>query len=349
MVAVHRAGTRPGIPVLNPFPASTPIPLIDSADSITIAGHAMATRFEFVLCGGNPHSLRAAGEEAMEEIKRLEAELGFYQAGSEIHRLNNHAADAPVRVSPMLFDLLKRCRELNEQTGGAFDVTVAPLLTCWGLAGGAGCFPSTEEIEEARSRCGWDLVEFDACAMSIAFKKPGVMLDLGSVGKGYALDIAAEWLGESGVESALLHGGTSTSYAIGQPPDADAWKLAIVRPEAGTTLDAAHGSPTDDDLLATVALKDASLSVSAVWGKSFEHEGKIYGHVIDPRIGQPVGGALLSAVVTSEATTSDALATALLALGETGHAKLQDTFCGLKSLVALPDTESGYRIVSNGV
>lgn len=317
--------------------------------SLTLARHAMATRFEFILHGTNEASIRAAGEEAMEEITRLEAELGFYQSGSEIYRLNQQAAEQPVRVSPMLFSLLQRCGELNQETDGAFDITVAPLLKCWGLAGGTGRFPDPQEIATAQDKIGFDLLEFDSEESTVRFKKPGVLLDLGSIGKGFALDLAAEVLIECGIESALLHGGTSTSYAIGHPPEAEVWRVAIVKPESGVTLDTAHSTPEQEEILATVELRDSSLSVSAVWGKSFQHDGKTYGHVIDPRTGHPVQGALLSAVVTDRATDTDALATALLTLGSIGHEVICKSQPDLKSLVAIPTESDNYTVISNGI
>lgn len=309
----------------------------------------MATRFEFILHGSDPRSLRAAGEEAMEEIRRLERELGFRQSGSEIRFLNDRAAETAVRVSPMLFQLLERAVKLSRDASGAFDITIAPLMRCWGLANGTGHFPSAQDIDDAKAKVGMDQIVLDRDACTVGFRNPGVMLDLGSIGKGYALDIAAEWLREAGVTSALIHGGTSTSFAIGAPPDDAAWKIAIIRPEDGT------GSAQDPSvenparILSHVTLADGeSLSVSAVWGKSFRHEGRTYGHVIDPRSGWPVQGALLAAVVLPSAADSDALSTALLTLGEAGHQALQTSHPGLRSLVALPSGES-YSVHSNGI
>ena len=143
----------------------------------------------------------------------------------------------------------------------------------------------------------------------------------------FALDIAAEWLCDAGIESALIHGGTSTTYAIGTPPDQDAWKVAVVRPEDGAALSESGETPAGDNILATVELRDSSLSVSAIWGKSFELDGETYGHVIDPRTGRPVSGAFLAAVVASTATETDALATALLTLGRDRTTEMRSFRC----------------------
>src|SRR5438477_13111440 len=100
--------------------------------TVTLARHAMATRFEIVLVGDNAVSLRAAGEEALDEIERLEARLSLYRPTSEIAHLNARAAREPVRVTPGLFALLQHARQLHQESGGAFDITVAPLVRCWG-------------------------------------------------------------------------------------------------------------------------------------------------------------------------------------------------------------------------
>lgn len=318
-------------------------------ETVKLAVHSMATRFEFILHGNDAVRLRAAGEEAMEEILRLEAELGFYQAGSEIQRLNNNAAAGPVRISPMLFDLLRQCGEIHRASDRAFDITIAPLMKCWGLTGGTGRFPEPEQLKAAKQLLGMDQLVMDRSDYSVRFRQPGVMLDLGSIGKGFALDIAAEWLRDAGIESALIHGGTSTVYAIGKPPNEAAWRVGVVKPEDGPAL-TEKVNATTENLLTTVELVDESLSVSAIWGKSFELDGKSYGHVIDPRSGWPVSGAYLAAVIHPSATETDALATALLTLGRSGHDCLKRTYPKLKTLLALPTGNADdYEVVSHGL
>ena len=197
---------------------------------VKLACHAMATRFELVLHGDNPVALRAAGEEALEEIQRLEAQLSLFVPSSEIAHVNARAAQGPVRVSPPVFSLLQLAQRLHEQSGGAFDITIAPLVRCWGFMGGSGHLPSSEELAEARACVGMSLVRLEPTDYTVRFARPGVMLDLGAIGKGYAVERAAEVLREAGVTSALLHGGTSSVQALGHPPDAECWNIAIERP-----------------------------------------------------------------------------------------------------------------------
>src|SRR5215213_7602854 len=114
----------------------------------------MATRFEIVLHGRNPASLRGAAEEALDEIERVENQLSLYRASSEVARLNRDAHLQPVRVTPALLRLLKQANELSRETEGAFDITIAPLVRAWGFTHNAGAMPNTADIETARASVG---------------------------------------------------------------------------------------------------------------------------------------------------------------------------------------------------
>lgn len=291
----------------------------------------MATRFEFVLHGGNPVALRAAGEEAIAEVVRLEGELSLYRPSSQIANVNARAALEPVRVSPEVFALLQRACALSLETGGAFDITIAPLVRCWGFMHGHGAMPDPRAVAEARAKTGLRWVELDARNFTVRFARDGVMLDLGAIGKGYAIDCASDILREAGVASALIHGGTSTVSAIGHPPDADAWNVAVEDPAARSGPVSSHAPPPAP--LAVFSLKDESLSVSSGSEKSFQTDGKAYGHVLDPRTGQPTDPALLAAVALPSATESDALSTALLVLGHSGRESIERLRPGMRTLI----------------
>jgi thiamine biosynthesis lipoprotein len=335
---------------------------------LKLARHAMATRFELVLYGDNPVSLRAAGEEALDEIERLESQLSLFKPTSEIAHLNARAASGPVRVTPSVFGLLQHAQRLSEETRGAFDITIAPLVRCWGFMGGTGHLPRPEELAAARAKVGMHLVRLDQNEFSVRFDQGGVMLDLGAIGKGYAIERAVELLRDAGVTSALVHGGTSTIYGLGHPPDADFWKIEIPSP---ITLEIPASNrpftaltPRDNALsqvaametrtaagsvpFATVALRDASLSVSAVWGKFFQAQGRNFGHIIDPRSGEPSSAAVMAAVALPSATETDALSTALLTLGPAGHDHIAHLRSEIRTLV-VAKSNGKLEIESNGI
>lgn len=292
--------------------------------SLQTSHYAMATEFELLVYGDRESYLQSVTEAVFAEISGLEAQLSFYQPTSDISDLNRRAAFEAVTVEPRLFHLLAKAKALSEATGGAFDPTVAPLMRCWGFVGASGSLPTEEAIEEARTVVGMHHVHLDPQRSTVEFDAEGVQLDLGAIGKGYGVERAEELLREYEITAALLHGGASTVYALGQPPDADFWSVAIQRP-----FDTTAGQH-----LTQFQLRDEALSVSAPHGKWFASEGRRYGHVIDPRTGYPVGRSLLAALVTASATDSDALSTALLTLGADGLQLIGALLPDARALVA---------------
>ncbi len=292
----------------------------------------MATRFELVLHGDDPVRLRAAGEEALEEIRRVEAQLSFYKADSEIIRINACAARAAVRVEPRLFRLLERCAALSAATEGAFDITVGPLMRVWRFVGDGGGVPATSLLEAARAQTGIHHVEFNESDFTVRFSRPGVEIDLGGYGKGYAIERAIDLLRENGARSALLHGGTSSVAAIGTPPCGDGWKVELSDPLKG------------GDQPAIISLADNALSVSAAHGKSFTVDGRTYGHIIDPRSGEPVSVAQAAAVRGPSAADCEALSKALLVLGPAWLTTMAERFPGYGGVVAFENATSQIEI-----
>lgn len=262
---------------------------------------AMRCRFEVAVCGEG-YRARAAGEAALREIERLEPMLSPFDPGSEIAAVNAAAGGNSVRVSGEVFALLTRCRDLWEQTAGAFDPTVGPLMQLYGFRGN-DAVPDDEALSDAMSRVGMDKVTLDRSAREVRLTVAGMQLDLGAVGKGYAIDAAAEALAETGFHG-LLHAGTSTIRATGPMPDGTPWPIAI-------------RDPLDADAVAEVVrLRAASLSVSGRRGRVNQVGEVEFSHIVDPRTGRTAEGLLLAVLVTAEATDGDALSTALLLDGE---------------------------------
>jgi thiamine biosynthesis lipoprotein len=256
----------------------------------------MACRFEVVLASEDARFVPAA-RAALDEIDALEAALTVFRDTSELFRLNRHAASRPVRVSQGLWHLLSLCRELHAATGGAFDPTSTPLSRVWGFLARRGRLPSPEEIEAARARVGMERVALDATARSVSFASPGVELNLGSIGKGWALDRIAAGLGARGLGRALLSAGGSSFLGWG----AESWHVAL-RP---------GGDP-----LAELRLEHAALGTSSAGEQHLVVEGRRLGHVIDPRTGWPAEGVRSASAIAKSAATADALATAFLVGGE---------------------------------
>lgn len=322
--------------------------------TLALARNAMNSRFEILLNGENEISLRAAAEEALEEIEKLHAQLSLYTATSELSQINARAAREPVRIEPLLFRLLQRAQQIHRETGGAFDITIAPLMRAWGFVRNTGKLPDPAELAAARNCVGMSLVHLDERDFTVSFVRPGVVLDLGAIGKGYALERAERTLREAGITSALLHGGTSSVCAIGRDASDQPWRIAIEHPQRALAAAKLKGSasqtPTaNQEALAVITLENESLSVSAAWGKAFEANGKIFGHILDPRTGAPAQGSILSAVVLPSATDADALSTALLTLGPRGMETIA-TLQSARTLVASPDDSAvGFSIAASGI
>lgn len=268
-----------------------------------LARTAMACRFELTLPSELADQLGAA-QSALDTIDALEEQLSIFRDSSELSAINRQAAGAPVVAEPRLFDLLSLASALHRQTEGAFDITSTPLSRVWGFLRREGRRPSDEEIAAARAKVGTQHVRLDPQARTVSFDVPGLSLNLGSIGKGYALDRAGEQMRTDGVPTALLSAGSSSLLAIGRGPDGRGFEVGIRDPFDHRRR---YGS---------VVLDNQALGVSGIGEQSFEVDGKRYGHIIDPRSGWPVQGRALVAVVAPTAALADALATAFFVGGK---------------------------------
>jgi thiamine biosynthesis lipoprotein len=239
---------------------------------------AMGTTFTVVAYGPDQNVLIAATEQAFEEVRRLDGMLSNYRPESEIGQVNRYGAERPVKVSPELFRLLSVCLEYGRLSEGTFDISVGPLMKVWGFYKGSGRLPHRAEIRGALARVGQPNVVLDAQTQAVRLARRGAELDLGGVGKGYAVDRMVEVLKQHGVAAALITAGGSSIYALGAPPGEAGWKVKIRDPRRPRT--------TIDEQV----LRDLSLSTSGNYEKFFRAEGKLYSHIMDPRTGYPAQG-----------------------------------------------------------
>jgi thiamine biosynthesis lipoprotein len=257
---------------------------------------AMACRFEVTLPIGDRAGV-AVATSALNQVDELEAQLSVFRESSEISLINREAATQAVPVEHSLFDLLSLCKSLHEQTERAFDITVGPLTRCWGFLRRGGRIPVAAELEHARSLVGSQKVLLDDETRTIRFIRDGMEINLGSIGKGYALDrVAASMRGRVG--NALLNAGASSIYAAGGGDRSEGWSVGLRDPR------------NKNRRLARLRLRDCALSTSGSEEQFFEHEGRRYGHIIDPRSGWPAQRVTSVSVVARSAAISDALATA---------------------------------------
>jgi thiamine biosynthesis lipoprotein len=303
--------------LIDPF---APAPPPGNLALLRASRRAMATTFEIAIPYGTPHAL-AAAEAALDLIDQLEEQMTVYRDSSEVSRLNETGRTD--ELEPQLFALLQRCATLTRDTEGAFDVACGALVKCWGFYKREGRIPTGVELNAAMGRTGFRHVILDADSRSVRYARPGVELNLGAVGKGYALDRAAELLRtQFGIRSALLHGGGSSVRAIGCPPtDFRGWRVSIRHPH------------DDRRTLGSVFLDDEALGTSADTYQHFEYNGRRYGHVLDPRTGRPVGGTRSASCVAPTAADADAISTAFFVAGPAWTAEYCRTRGHLRAVV----------------
>lgn len=273
----------------------------------TMRYEAMNAEFEFTLYtepgAKSTDEIMRIADEAFQAVVELEERISRWRPQSQVSRVNNQAGGDPVQVARELVDLILLSKQAHADTDGAFDITVGPLIKLWGFYKGEGHLPSPEELEPALALVGLDKVRVDPDERMVALEREGMMIDLGGIGKGLALDYAAEVMRRYGVSSALLHAGTSTVLAIGAPPDAPGWTVRVRDPY------------NKEGVVDEVLLNDEALSTSAGYEKWFELDGKKYCHIFDPRTGMPVEGMVSTTAVAPTGALSDALSTAFFVMG----------------------------------
>jgi thiamine biosynthesis lipoprotein len=281
-----------------------------ASDLLRASRPAMGSYFEVRLAASTPGGADLAGR-VLDRIDALEDQLTVYRDDSEVSRLNASAHLGPVPVEAGLFRLLERAAALHRATAGAYDVTAGALSEAWGFFKGPKRVPDPAALADARARTGQHHLKLDPDALSVAFDRPGIVINLGSIGKGYAIDravevISAHWW----PTSALVHGGRSSLYAFGSPPGrfGGRWEVAVRNPFRPETP------------LGILRLRNRGMGTSGTDFQRFEVDGRVFGHLIDPRTGEPALGPASVTVLAPSATEADALSTAFYLLGPEGAA-----------------------------
>ncbi len=273
-----------------------------AGDTIRLETSAMACAWNVIMNPGPVEQVMRASD-AFEVVHDVESLLTVYRAESELSQVNFHAAERAVEVSQELFDFLDRARRLSIETGGAFDPATGALLRTWRAARRDGRIPTQAEIDEALESTGVAKIEFDSSNRTIRFPRPGFAFDLGAIGKGHGVDRAAEALRQSGMTDFLVHGGYSSVYGAGDHLGQGGWPVALKNPLFS------------DGSYATVLLQNAGLGTSGSNVQYFRHEGRRYGHILDPRTGWPAEGLLSVPVIAASPADADAISTALYVMG----------------------------------
>jgi FAD:protein FMN transferase len=254
--------------------------------------YAMGTMFDIAVYHRSRPDAERAVATALDEIARLDGVMSNFKADSDLSTLARDGRAGFVPVDASLYKVIETSIELSRRSHGAFDITVGPLVRVWKQAREENRIPSEREIAAARRCVGYERIELGS-ANRVRLLSNCVELDLGAIGKGYAVDRAIAVLASAGIQHAVVNAGTSSIAAIGRPPDLAAWPVTI-----GAT--ATTGG-------ARLLLRNESISTS-----------QQHGEIIDPRVGTPATGTMTVSVVAPSAMVSDALDTTLvlLSIGE---------------------------------
>ena len=301
-----------GIALLLAVQYAMPQALSEKPPVRSIRHVAMFTDFEAILYGKDantvPEALLSAGRAAFEAVDALENRISNWRADSYTSLVNRKAAEGPVKVSTDLIEILENARTVHKDTGGAFDVTVGPLIQFWKAQEKQGTFPKQEEVKPVLEHIGLKYVIIDKQAETVFFERPGLCLDFGGIAKGLALDRMAVVLAENGVKTALLNAGTSSLVALGAPPGETGWTVSIDSPY----------NTDSTEPIATVQICDESLSTSSNARRYLDIGGKHYSHILNPSTGMPAEGLASATAIAPTGVESDALSTAFFVMGVEG-------------------------------
>jgi len=282
---------------------------VETVHTIVVGREAMGCRFEVIFNLLDNSVATSIGTDALDIIEYIEEKLSIYRPSSEISGINASSSTRWHDLSPDVFDLLLLAKQLHSQTNGTFDVTTGPLIKAWGFLQKQGRTPSPEKLAEALACSGMKNIEFHEHEHKIRFQQPDVEINLGAIGKGWAIDKAVDHIDMEGIENFLIHGGHSsvrsrgTRGFAGQQTERDGWPVGLRHPLFR------------DKRIGTIMLQNRALGTSGSGTQFFIEKGQKIGHILDPRTGQPARGVLSATVLANTAAEADALATAAYILG----------------------------------
>ncbi len=302
------------------------------SSTVRLTARCMACDFSVIMNPGSSDRVAPAGE-TLELISSIEGWLSLYRSDSELSLINQNAGIASVRARPELQRLIRLGLDLSDRTQGGFDLAMGALTLLWKRCRREERLPLESEIREALKLCGSANIRLDEATETVELKHPGVTLDPGAIGKGFALDEAAEFLRhqpEAPLEF-LLHGGHSSVLAVGGHNGHDGWPIGL-------------GNPLfTEKRLATVLLQNQAMGTSGSNIQFFRYQGKRYGHILDPKTGWPAEGMLSVTVLAHSAAVADALSTAFFAMGVERSLECLEAMPDIGAIL-VPFPESGRKV-----
>lgn len=285
---------------------------------------AMDTAMDFTVYGD-----AALLDEAETLIGSLEEQVSVTDEHSDIYAIDHTGSGS---LSGNAAELMEQALELCRRTGGALDISVYPIVRAWGFTTGSYQVPDEETIQSLLPLVDYTQIQYDA-ATGVVTLPEGMEIDLGSVAKGYAGQLAAQMLRNSGVESALLNLGGNVQ-TVGAKPDGSPWQIGIKDPQG-------------EDAMMVLSVEDQAVVTSGGYERYFEQDGQTYWHVMDPSTGHPADSGLISVtIVGDEGVVCDGLSTALFVMGLEKAADLWAQSCDFEAVFV---TASGEVYITEGL
>ena len=294
-----------------------------AARSVTYPTRTMGTYANVTIVTPDSSASLPLARSAHRALARVDSLMSNWTTTSEVARINREAGTATVTVEPEVAKVIGASLDLWHASGGAFDITVEPLIRLWGFIGGPKRVPADAEIAAVLPRVGAGQVRFDPSTRKLHFARDGVRIDLGGIAKGYAVDVAADSLRAHGVTDALIDL-TGNMVALGHPAGAPHWRIGIRDPRDRVS----H--------FARMALTNRAISTSGQYEQFIAANGRTYGHILDPRTGKSVEGLISVTLVGPTALACDAWDTPLFVMGPAAARRVAREHPELDAVLVVP-------------
>src|SRR3990167_9342747 len=296
----------------------------------------MGTFAEVSIYSNDEKTAGMAIEESLDEMERMDRIMSNYKNDSELSKVNKKAAKSPVPCNAELLDVIEQSQYYSELSGGAFDITISPIVALWGFFREKGHVPPDKEIEKLLPAVSYKNIVINKSndtkkPATIFLKNTQTQIDLGAIGKGYAVDKALENIKKCGIDNGCINLGGNI-YVLGTPPGKNAWKIGVQHPR------------NVNEILGYLELKNEATATSGDYERFFEFNGKRYSHIINPQTGRPVSGTIATTIVAPTSTEVDALSTSVFVLGHEKGMELIKKIPNAEAMIAYEDKDGKIAI-----
>jgi thiamine biosynthesis lipoprotein len=293
----------------------------------------MGTFARTVCVAGDKKTAEAGNAAAFAKLVEVDEMMSDYISDSELSRVNREAFAGAVTVSDELFEVLSKAVEYSRVSGGAFDVTIGPVVDLWHKAEESGIKPTDEQIAAAKAKVGYEKMLLDPKKNTVVFMVDGMRLDLGGIAKGYAIDKAVEAMRAAGAVGGMVDVGGDIR-CFGKPAEKNKWAIGLQDPD------------TDTGLLMVIELGDNAIATSGDYQRFVVLDGEKFSHIMTPKKGTSTKGLTSVTVIAATAIDADAMATTVTVLGGEKGLELIESVEGTEGFIVPSDVSKEMRFSS---